>query len=128
MDLKQLQELGGFVPKAPIKRSVKWQPLNEDGTPKGDELQFDIFIRKLSFGSLERLFDDKQPMDRARMSAYIADAVCLGEGGKQRLSYQQAFDLEPTLATAFMSAVGEVNGVKKEEAKTNGEAEPETKN
>jgi hypothetical protein len=128
MDLKQLQELGGFVPKLPIKRPVTWQPVNDDGTPKGDELTFDVFIRKLSFGALERLFDDKQPIDRQRMSAYIADAVSLGDEGKQRISYQQAMELEPTLATALMNAVGEVNSVKKQEVKTNGEAEPEAKN
>ena len=129
MDLKQLQELGGFVPRAPIKRPMKWQPLNDDGTPKGDELTFDVFIRRLSFGKLEMLFDEKhQPLDRARMSAYIADAVSLGDDGKQRISYQQAMELDPTLATVLMSAIGEVNGAKTPDVKTNGEADPEAKN
>jgi hypothetical protein len=109
MDLKQLREMGGFIPSKPVKRTVTWQPLDDNGQPAGDQLTFDIHVKKLSFGAIERLMDERN-VDRARMAAFISDSVSLGEEGKEKLSYQDAYQLDPTLATVFMQAVSVVNG------------------
>lgn len=102
MDLKSLKDAGGIVPSALVKRSVTWE--RDDG----EVLTFDIFVRRLSFGDVERVLQDEE-RGRSRVANLIAMAVRLGEEGSERLSYDDAFQLEPTLAKVFANAVSEVN-------------------
>lgn len=106
MDVKKLQELGGIIPPTPVKQEVTWQP------PEGDPVTFTVHIKKLSGGALERLWT-KTSKDQSNAAALIADAVFLGDEGKEKFSYQQAFDLSPTLMDELIQAIDAVNPIKR---------------
>ena len=97
MKLSELKAMGGFVPSAPVAREVTW---------RGNT--FTVYIKRLSFGGIERLFLAEND-DRSRSARYIAEAVCLEEGGKQPMAYADAYALEPTLARVLLDAVNAVN-------------------
>jgi hypothetical protein len=106
MDLKQLREKGGLVSQTPVVKEVVWTPPSEDAP-----ITFTVHVKKLSFGTIERLFavDETDP-DRSRMAAYISESVLLGDKGKERLTYEDAFQLDSGLAKVLMEAIGAVNG------------------
>ena len=106
MDLNRLRELGGFVPPTPEKQEVTWQPI------EGEPVTFSVHIKKLSAGTIEKLWS-KTGQDRSHMAALIAEAVMLGDEGKERLSYDQAFDLDPSLAESLILAIDTVNPLKR---------------
>jgi tail assembly chaperone len=68
-----------------------------------------VFVKRQSFGSIERLFlgDDD---DSSRSAAYIAATILLGDKGTEPLSYQDAYQLEPSLAKVLIEAINAVNG------------------
>lgn len=102
MKLADLRAAGGFVSPAPVKRTVTWTP---DGR---DPVTFDVWIKRRSFGAIERLFADDD--DRSKSAAYIAESIALGEHGKDKLTYEDAYQLEPSLARVLIEALNEVNG------------------
>lgn len=101
MKLNELKKAGGFVSADNVKRSVTWQK------SKTESYTFNIFVRRSSFGSMERLImaDD----DRSKSAMYISDCVLIGEAGEP-LSYEDAYALEPTLAKVILEQVRAVNG------------------
>jgi hypothetical protein len=101
MKLKELKAAGGFVSSDHVKRSITWANTN------GDEYTFDIFVRRSSFGSMERLImaDD----DRSKSAQHIADCVLIGENAEP-MTYEDAYALEPSLAKAILEQVRAVNG------------------
>jgi hypothetical protein len=103
MNLKELRAKGAFVPSHPVKRTITWKPL------EGDELTFDIHVKRLAFGDYERLFLSEQD-DRSRMARALCETVKLGDDGKEELTYKDAYQLEPSLARVLLDAVNEVNG------------------
>lgn len=105
MDLTKLQEIGGFVPSAPVKKEVIWQPV------EGESVTFTVHIKKLSAGSVERLWSDTRK-DRSHAAALIAESVLLGDEGTERIPYDKAFELELSLANVLMEAVDSVNPTK----------------
>jgi len=106
MNLEDLIANGGLVPETPVKRSAIWNKKNEAG--EDVELQFDVFVKKHSFGTIEKIWNDDG--DRSKSAAYISQSIRLGENGKQQLSYEQAFQLDPGLATVLIGVINEVNG------------------
>lgn len=104
MNLKELKARGAFVSAHPVTKNVTWQP------PEGGPVDFDIFIKRLSFGTVEQVFlhDDA---DRSRSANYIAQAVMFADdaGKPVAISYDEAFSLEPTLARVFLDAINDVN-------------------
>ena len=110
MKLADLKTAGGFVPSAPVKKSVTWKRKGHD------DVTFDVFIKRQSFGSVERLFlrDDD---GRSRSAAYISEALLLGDKGNEPLSYDDAFQLEPSLAAVLIEAINDVNGTGRDEPK-----------
>ena len=102
MDLKKLREAGGLVPSSLTKRDVQWERAD------GEKFDFSVHVRRLSFGDIERIIDEEQK-GRSRVANLIASAIRLGENGEERLSYDDAFQLDPGLAKAFATAVSEVN-------------------
>lgn len=112
MDLKTLREKGGIVPSAPVKQEVTWEHKAEDGSDLTDT--FTVFIRRLSCGVIDRIRSAAR--DEAKGEAVlseraliISEAVLLGEDGSERLSYEDADALEPSLAAALTAAVNAVN-------------------
>lgn len=107
MDLAKLRETGGFVPLTPVAHEVTWKPPGAD-----ESVTFTVHIRKLSFGAVEKLWGGiEKDADKSRIASFISSTVLLGENGTEALTYQDAFQLEPTLATVFIEAVNAVNGI-----------------
>ena len=102
MKLADLKAADGFVPTAPVACEVEWK--------HGDEtLAFTIHVKRHSFGTIEQLLSDKDD-EKSRSAAYIAESILLGENGKEKLSYADAYALEPSLAAVFIKAINDVNG------------------
>lgn len=105
MLLKDLIDKGGFVSAEPVKKSIEWVH-DVDGSEVTDK--FDVWILKQSFGHMERVWSG--PDDKSRSAALISECVRFGENAEERLTYDQAFNLHPGLATVLMVAFNEVNG------------------
>lgn len=105
MNIKELKARGAFVAAQPVLKNVTWQP------PDGDAVNFDIFIKRLSFGTVERVFLTEEA-DKSQSANYIAQAVMLGDekGKPVSISYQDAYDMEPSFARVLLEAINEVIG------------------
>lgn len=113
MDLQWLQDSGGIVPQVPVTKEVSWTHLN----PEGDEVTdtFSVRVKRLTVGELERLWAEagKNP-GRSHSATMLSETVILGDEGEERLSYEQAFRLDPTLADALLAdAVNPVNPLRR---------------
>lgn len=106
MNLKELKERGGFVSSALVKKEIVWKHAAESGEEHTDT--FTVFVRRQSFGSVERVFFGQA--DQSKAATLISESLRLGDG-KERLSYEDAFQLDPSLAALFIAAINEVNGV-----------------
>lgn len=116
MNLDELISKGAFVPAAPIPTEVTWTRLDADGKEISDT--FTVHIKRRSYGVMERVFKaDPENPDRSINAQFISESVLFGDGGVEQMSYEQAFQLDPSLATVLMKAVREVNGIGRTEAK-----------
>ena len=104
MNLKELRAKGAFVSAHPVKRTATWK------TQEGEEVTFDVHIKRLSFGDYERLFLSESD-DRSRMARVLCETVRLGNDGKEPLPYEDAYQLESTLARVLLEHVNSVNGI-----------------
>jgi hypothetical protein len=113
MDLQQLQALGGFVPQVPVVREVSWTHPGPDGEDVTDT--FTVRVKKLSAGEIERLFDAaREKPDQSYTARMIAETIVLEDEGNTRLTYDQAFGLDPTLAEVLLvDAVHFVNPLRR---------------
>lgn len=112
MDLKQLQELGGIIPSTPVERTVAWTRIADGGEEVTDT--FTVRIKKLSAGEMERLWEDARANPtRSHMAALIASCLHLGDDGKERISYDQAYALDLALAESLLDAIDTVNPLKR---------------
>ena len=115
MNLKQLKAKGGIVDGALVKKEVIWVHIDSK-TKKEVTEKFDVHIRRQSFGVIERLFAPGEA-EQSRNAKYISGSVLLGEEGTEPLTYEDAFNLESSLGFAILTAVNEVNGTGKDQAK-----------
>lgn len=113
MKLNDLKAMGGFVPAEPVKREVSWTR-EVDGKP--ETVEFTVFVRRQSFGSVERLLHVEND-DRSRSARFLSESILLGDDGKEKLSYEDAYRLEPGLAAVLMEAVADVNGTGRKQGK-----------
>ncbi|MDA8485166.1 phage tail assembly chaperone family protein, TAC [Pseudomonas resinovorans] len=108
MNLNELKEKGGIVDAALVKKPVTWTRIAEDG--QSETLSFDVFIKRLSFGVMERVMKvDPSDPERSLTAALIAEGVRFGDSGEEEISYVDAFQLQPGLARVLSIAVKEVN-------------------
>lgn len=108
MDLKQLRARGAFIPLAPVVRSVTWARHDEAGEPVSDT--FDVHIVKHSAGSIDRLRSDaSENPDRLWGPLFLSESIRLGDDGSERLSYDDAFRLDPGLARLLIDEINVVN-------------------
>jgi hypothetical protein len=94
MNLEQLKAAGAFLPRDNVKAEIEWN---------GNT--FDIHVRRLAFGDVERLLNS----DGNPSVSMIAAAVLIGEE-QAPISYEDAERLDVTLAAALVAAVNSVNG------------------
>lgn len=106
MNLKELKAAGVFVSADHVKRSVEWK-----NPHTGQAYTFDIWVKRQSFGALERLLLASD--DRSKSATHIAECVLLGEHA-EAMTYEDAYQLEPSLARELLVAVREVNGLNEE--------------
>lgn len=104
MDLKQLSAVGGFVSDTQLKKVEKtWT------NPEGEEFKLDFFVSRQSFSQVEEIWR-AQENPKAGSSAnakLMASVLRFGKEGKQRMTYEQACDLESSLALVFINAINE---------------------
>jgi len=86
-----------------------------DETYIGEMSTFQVRIKQLSYGDVERI--RSQPIDpekpnRSANALLIAESVLVGEEGDDQFTYEQAYQLKPTLAAALLKAIGESTAVK----------------
>lgn len=107
MNLAELKARGGFVSGALVKKEVSWTHMDP---VSGDQITdtFTIHVRRLAYGDIERIFLGGEDGERSRSAAVIAARVLLGEKADERLSYEEAFQLEPSLAAALTDAIAKV--------------------
>lgn len=124
MDITELRKLGGVTPEEPELVEVVWDdrlklPDSEGrvyGDPEwvptygdGKVHKFNARVKQICFGDIERLrrnpVDPENP-DRSTNAVLISESVLLGEKGDERMSYEDAFKLKPSLAQAFLEAIG----------------------
>lgn len=103
MDLKQLKAAGGLVSNLPTPVKRTWE------TPNGESLEIEFFVLRQSFGQAERLYlaTSEERKDRSRTSELIAEVIRLGKDGSEKMSYEDAYMLEPSLAKVFLDAITE---------------------
>lgn len=120
MNLADLEALGAFVAAAPVKRTVKWKRSAAlDGENK--EVEFDTWVLPLSFGLLDSL--NAPGVDPQSQKAVLISRAITDEKGKTVMTYEQAYQLKPTLAYALYAAIAEVNRLappKEEEGEATG--------
>lgn len=108
MKLSELKDKGGIVDAALVKKSVTWIRVGDDG--EKETLAFDVFIKRLSFGVMERVMKaDPADPERSLTAALISEGVRFGDSGEEEISYVDAFQLQPGLARVLSIAVKEVN-------------------
>lgn len=112
MKLAELEARGGMVDPTLVKKNITWVKKDADG--KEESLNFDIFVRRSSFGIIDSLIGSD---DRSQRSMLIAQAIRLGDHGEEAIPYEKAYGLEPSLANAMMEAFIEVNKLGKTESK-----------
>ena len=101
MKLADFKKIGGIVTREPVKKHIVWP--REDG-----DIDFDVFIIRHSYGMIEQIMDGED--DKSRSAHYIAECVRFGEAGNEKMTYDEAFSLDPKVAGLLVVAINEVNG------------------
>jgi hypothetical protein len=106
MNLAELKSKGACVDLAPVRRSVSWTHKDESGEEITDI--FDVWVRRLSFGAIDRLSKTDEA-ERSRNAELIAACIRLGEHAEEAMPYDVAYSLHTSLAIELVRAIGEVN-------------------
>lgn len=103
MNIKELQQAGAFVSAEMTKKSITFEIGDE-------EYNADVYIKPLGIGEHEALYANSQGSDDnvSRTAQLIAAVARFGEGGQEQMSYEDAYQLHPSLASAIMEAYTEV--------------------
>lgn len=101
MDLRELKAKGGFVSAEPVPVEVTWKHGEDEDT-------FTVHVVKQSFGAVEKIALGKD--DRSRSATFIAECIRLGDGS-ERMTYEDAYSLDPGLANVLFDAIKKVNRI-----------------
>lgn len=116
MKLDELKQKGAFIPAAPVLKEVVWEHGDEDGNTIED--RFDVFVKRASFGEMERFHQvDSADPERSRSAIFISQSILLGDDASESMTYEDAYQLEPSLARAFVKVINDANGIGKKEPK-----------
>lgn len=107
MNLRELKARGGLVSTLPIPKEIEWTHNDPD---TGEEVteKFTVGIVKVAFGVLERVWD--APDNHGKNATLISLTV---DWAGERLSYEDAYQLDPTLAGELVKAIREVRNASK---------------
>lgn len=103
--IKDLQALGAFVSDQTVEREIAFKI-------GGEDYKATIHVRRLSAGDYEELILSQQK-GRSSMAEIISKAIRLGKDGRESMTFEQAYKLEQSVATAMVNAFNEVNASKK---------------
>lgn len=110
MDTKQLRAKGAFIATDMEPVEVSWTHADPES---GEEMTdtFTVFVRRLSAGWLDRVFARTRVGGPgiSRTAALISEGIGFGEGGAERLTYEEAFQLDFDLANELANAFNKVN-------------------
>lgn len=97
-NLAQLTSAGGIVSREPALIEVEWEHDGQTDT-------VDVFVVKASLGKMLKLNDIK---DRDQLAATLSETVFIADdkGKPQPMSYDTAYQLEPSLGLAILTAIG----------------------
>lgn len=105
MKLSDLQAMGGFVDAEPVKKEVSWKL-------SGDGHKATVFVVRQPFGKVEAALAGADK-DRSQGAQLISMCIRLGEDAQEQLTYEQAYNLHPAVAWAFVGVINEVNSPKR---------------
>lgn len=108
MDLKQLRARGAFVKAPPVPTEVTWVHEDEESGETMTDT-FTVYVRRMSVGWMDRVLRPGTDPDRSRTALLISEAILFGEDGKERMRYEDAYELNYGLATALLTAFNNVN-------------------
>lgn len=113
MDLKQLRAQGAFIKVPPVPTEVTWI---HDDPETGEEHTdtFTVHVRRMSVGWLDRVFLPGSDKSRSRTALLISEGILFGDSGAERMSYEDAYDLDFGLAAVLLGAFTKAN--RKEES------------
>jgi hypothetical protein len=103
--LKDLIDMKAFIPDELVPRQITFDL--DDG--KGAQT-FDIFVRRMSIGVHEAIWADGGSLNPSKTARLLSEAIRLGEKGEEKLTYQQAFELNAKIALEMSKAITDVNG------------------
>lgn len=86
-----------------VKRPVVWEKTDSEGNKT--EEKFDVFVvSDASFAAVERIYlGDSE--NSGQMGRTICEYIRFGEDGSQKMTTEQASNLDPTLGMAFMTTL-----------------------
>ena len=102
LTLNDLNSSGAFVSAAPVKRSITFT------LDDGEQRSGDIHVKRLSIGDHEKLFLGA-PDKESRTALLISEVITLGDDGRERISFEKAYQLHPSIAGAMIQQFNEVN-------------------
>lgn len=108
MKLDQLKSRGAFITGQPVRKTITWVHADPEN---GEEMTdtFDVFVRRLSFGDVERIYlAGTEGEQRSRSAALISARLLLGDNADERITYEDAYQLDPGLAAKFLEAIAQV--------------------
>lgn len=97
MKLVDLRKVGAFVETELVEKPVEWE---------GNH--FTVLVRKLSFGDFEAIFRVKE--GESQSAAILSKTVFLMDE-KRLMTYEEAYQLQASLAAKLMDAVKEASGL-----------------
>lgn len=101
MKLSDIQAKGGFVSPTPVKKTIKW-------FSDGEHHEGEVFIVSPPFGEVDSAIAQNHDT-RSRSAHLISLYVRFGEHGEEQMTYDQAYNLAPSLGWALVTAINEVS-------------------
>lgn len=103
--VSELKKVGGILTGEVIERPVEWATLDKDG--KEVTHKFIVGIVKLGIAATERIYASNK--EQSRWAMMVHEAIRLGADFKQRISYEDACNLDQGLFAALSEAAASIN-------------------
>jgi hypothetical protein len=117
MRLADLQARGAFVSKEPTRRELTWFHVDPDTGEKIAD-SFSVWVVRPSYGDIETRVALAGAGARAAQSAAIAACIRLGENAEEQMTYEQAYQLDPSLALLFIKAINDAGVIPKKQGRS----------